>query len=144
MSGGAELGNRTLAIIKPNAMTARQQGKIIDRILKAGFEIVAARILTMDRESAERFYAVHRGRPFFEELVTFMSSGPCMPLVLEQTQAVEAFRTLLGATDPAKAEDGTLRRDFGASKGENAVHGSDSLETAESEVAFFFAPDDIL
>ncbi len=137
------MGNQTLAIIKPDAMGARQQGKIIDRILKADFQIRAARIIRMTKSQTEGFYEVHRGQPFYEELTTFMSSGPCMPMVLERDNAVEEFRTLIGATDPAQAAPGTIRKDFAASVGENAVHGSDSDKNAEKEVAFFFATGDI-
>ncbi|UCH62974.1 MAG: nucleoside-diphosphate kinase [Fidelibacterota bacterium] len=138
------MGNRTLAIIKPDAIRARRQGKIIDRILQAGFEIQAARIIRMTKSQAEGFYEVHRGRPFYEELTTFMSSGSCLPMVLEKEDAVEEFRKLIGATDPAQAAPGTIRKDFAASVGENAVHGSDSDENAEKEVAFFFTTGDIL
>jgi len=137
------MGNRTLAIIKPDALGARAQGKIIDRILQAGFSIKAVRLLHMTRVQAEGFYAVHNGRAFFEELTTFMSSGPCMPMVLEKGNAVDDFRTLIGATNPAEAAAGTIRKDFAANVGENAVHGSDSDENAEKEVAFFFAAGDI-
>lgn len=138
------MGNKTLAIIKPDAMAAHLQGKIIDRILKAGFQIRAARVIKMTKAQAEGFYEVHRGKPFFEELTTFMSSGPCMPMVLERENAIDAFRTLIGATDPAQATSGTIRKDFATSMGENAVHGSDFDENAEKEVAFFFAAGDIL
>jgi nucleoside-diphosphate kinase len=138
------MGNITLAIIKPDAVRAGFQGRIIDRILEAGFVIRAVRIIHMTRAQAEDFYAVHRGRPFYEELTTFMSSAPAMPLVLEKAGAVEEFRKLIGATDPAEAEKGTLRKDFAKNKGENAVHGSDSDENAQKEVAFFFAQADIL
>ena len=138
------MGNITLAIIKPDALGAKHQGKIIDRILEAGFEILAAKIMTMSKTQAEGFYDIHRGKPFFEELTTFMSSGPCMPMVLRKPHAVEQFRTLIGATDPQKAAPGTIRKEFAASMGENAVHGSDSDENAEKEVAFFFASGDIL
>ncbi|MBA7626183.1 MAG: nucleoside-diphosphate kinase [Calditrichaeota bacterium] len=138
------MGNRTLAIIKPDAINARQQGKIINRILQAGFQIRAARIIRMTKSQAEVFYEVHRGQPFYEELTTFMSSGSCMPMVLEKEDALDEFRTLIGATDPAQAASGTIRKDFAASVGENAVHGSDSDENAEKEVAFFFTTEDIL
>ncbi len=136
--------NITLAIIKPDAVGAGLQGRIIDRILGAGFVIRAARIIHMTRAQAEAFYAVHRGRPFYDELTAFMSSAPAMPLVLEKAGAVEEFRRLIGATDPAEAEKGTIRKDFAKNKGENAVHGSDSDENAQKEVAFFFAQADIL
>ncbi|MEE9162042.1 MAG: nucleoside-diphosphate kinase [Candidatus Neomarinimicrobiota bacterium] len=138
------MGNRTLAIIKPDAMRARHLGKIIDRILLGGFEIRAARLVQMSKPVADDFYAEHRGKPFFEELTRFMSSSPCMPMVLEKEDAVAAFRTLLGATDPAEAQPGTLRKEFARDKGENALHGSDSNENAEKEVAFFFAAEDIV
>ena len=138
------MDNRTLAIIKPDAINARHQGKIIDRILQAGFQIRAVRIIRMTKSQAEGFYEVHQGLPFYEELTTFMSSGPCLPMVLEKEDAVEEFRNLIGATDPAQAASGTIRKDFAASVGENAVHGSDSDENAEKEVAFFFAAGDIL
>ncbi|MCH7496400.1 MAG: nucleoside-diphosphate kinase [Candidatus Marinimicrobia bacterium] len=136
--------NRTLAIIKPDAIRARTMGKIIDRILEAGLEIRAARLLRLTKARADEFYAIHRGKPFFDELTTFMSSGPCFPMALEREEAVEVFRTLIGATDPAQANTGTLRKDFATSVGENAVHGSDSDEDAQKEVAFFFTPEDIL
>ena len=138
------MGNRTLAIIKPDAINARHQGKIIDRILQAGFQVRAIRTIKMTKSQAEGFYEVHRGRPFYEELTNFMSSGYCMPMILEKDNAVEDFRTLIGATDPAQAAPGTIRKDFAISMGENAVHGSDSDENAEKEVAFFFAAGDIL
>jgi nucleoside-diphosphate kinase len=140
----ADLGNTTLAIIKPDAMTAGHQGKIIDRIIEAGFHVRAARIIKMNKIQADGFYAVHTGKPFFEELTLFMSTGPCMPMVLEKENAVEEFRTLIGATDPSKAAPGTIRKDFAKNMGENAVHGSDSDENAEKEVAFFFPTEDIL
>ena len=138
------MGNQTLAIIKPDAIAGRHQGKIIDRILESGFTIRAIRTVKMSKLQAEGFYEVHRGKSFFEELTTFMSSGVCMPMVLEKDNAVETFRILIGATNPAEADPGTIRKDFAASVGENAIHGSDSDENAEKEVAFFFATGDIL
>ncbi|UCD39160.1 MAG: nucleoside-diphosphate kinase [Fidelibacterota bacterium] len=138
------MGTRTLAIIKPDAMGANHHGKILARIVDAGFQVQAARIIKMSKSQAEGFYEIHRGQPFFEELTAFMSSAPCMPMVLEKENAVEQFRQLIGATDPADAAAGTIRRDFASSVGENAVHGSDSDENAEKEVAFFFAVGDIL
>jgi nucleoside-diphosphate kinase len=138
------LGKITLAIIKPDAMAAGHHGKIIDRIIQAGFRIRSIRIIKMGKVQAEGFYAVHTGKPFFEELTLFMSSAPCMPMVLEKENAVEEFRALIGATDPAKAAPGTIRADFAKNMGENAIHGSDSDENAEKEVAFFFATEDIL
>ena len=138
------MGNITYTMIKPYAMKARNQGKIIDRILEAGFEIVAIRTVHMTLKQAEAFYEIHRERPFFKELTTFMSSGPIIPMVLKKANAVENFRKLIGATNPADAETGTIRKDFATNVGENAVHGSDSDENAEKEVAFFFATGDIL
>ena len=137
-------GNRTLAIIKPDALRARAMGKIIDRILENGLEIRAARLLQLTKARADEFYAIHQGKPFFEELTKFMSSGPCLPMALEKENAVEVFRDLIGDTDPAQANSGTIRKDFATSVSENAVHGSDSAENAEKEVAFFFTPEDIL
>lgn len=138
------MGNITLAIIKPDAMQAKNQGKIIDRFLQAGFNIKAARVMRLTMAQAENFYAIHRERPFFGELTKFMTSGAVMPLVLEKANAVEDYRNLIGATDPVEAADGTIRKDFAKNKGENAVHGSDSDENAQKEVAFFFAAGDIL
>jgi len=137
------MGDITLAIIKPDAMKANYEAKIIDRFLQAGFKIKATGIAHLTMAQAEDFYAVHRERPFFGELTRFMTSGPVMPLVLEKENAVEDYRKLIGATDPAEAEEGTIRKDFARNKGENAIHGSDSDENAEKEVAFFFAAGDI-
>ena len=136
--------NRTLAIIKPDAVDNGYTGKIIDRIISAGFKIRAVRLMHLSREQAESFYAVHRGRPFYNDLVDFMTSGPCMPMVLEHEDAVNAFRELIGATNPAKANEGTIRKDFAESVQNNAVHGSDSDKTAQKEIAFFYSTDQIL
>lgn len=130
--------DRTLAIIKPDAVENRTTGKIIDRILAAGFRIVAMRQERLSRRRAEQFYAVHRGKPFFDNLVEFMSSGSCVVMVLEKENAVKEFRELMGATDPTKANDGTIRKEFARDVQRNAVHGSDSKETAGKEIAFFF------
>ncbi len=138
------MSNRTLAIIKPDAVDNGYTGKIIDRIISAGFKIRAARLMHLSREQAESFYAVHRGRPFYNDLVDFMTSGPCMPMVLEHEDAVNAFRELIGATNPAKANEGTIRKDFAESVQNNAVHGSDSDENAQKEIAFFYSTDQIL
>ena len=138
------MSNRTLAIIKPDAVDNGYTGKIIDRIISAGFKIRAARLMHLSREQAESFYAVHRGRPFYNDLVDFMASGPCMPMVLEHEDAVNAFRELIGATNPAKANEGTIRKDFAESVQNNAVHGSDSDENAQKEIAFFYSTDQIL
>jgi len=129
---------RTLAIIKPDAVGQRLIGPIVQRIQEAGFEIRAMRLLRLSRGEAEGFYAVHRERPFFSSLTTFMSSGPVVVLALEAPDAIARWRTLMGATDPAKAEVGTLRRDFGRSIEENATHGSDAPETAVYEIGYFF------
>jgi len=131
-------GSQTLAIIKPDAVAGGTLGAILAHIEKAGFRIRAARLLVLSRQQAESFYEVHRGRPFYDELVAFMSSGPCMPVALERPDAVAAFRTAIGATDPAEAAPGTIRKLFAESKGRNAVHGSDSDENAAREIAFFF------
>lgn len=138
------MSNRTLAIIKPDAVDNGYTGKIIDRIISEGFKIRAARLMHLSREQAESFYAVHRGRPFYNDLVDFMTSGPCMPMVLEHEDAVNAFRELIGATNPAKANEGTIRKDFAESVQNNAVHGSDSDKTAQKEIAFFYSTDQIL
>lgn len=131
-------GNRTLAIIKPDAFGAGKAGKIVAHLEALGFRIVCARVLHMSKAEAGAFYEVHKGRPFYGELVEFMSSGPCMPLVLEKADAVAAYRTAIGATDPAEAAAGTVRKLFAESKGRNAVHGSDSDDNARQEGMFFF------
>lgn len=129
---------RTLSIIKPDAVAKNVIGQIYTRFENAGLKIVAARMAHLSRAETEKFYAVHKGRPFFEELVDFMSSGPVMVQVLEGENAVLKNRGLMGATDPKKAEKGTLRADFADDVGKNAVHGSDALETAQTEISFFF------
>ena len=131
--------NLTFGIIKPDALRAGNTGHIIQRIIEDGFKIRALKMLHMTLQQAEGFYAVHRERPFFPGLTEFMSSAPCVVMVLEKEGAVKAWRDLMGATDPAKADDGTLRKEFGASVGENAVHGSDSDENAAVEIAYFFS-----
>ena len=129
----------TFGIIKPDAVRARNAGKIIDRILGAGFGIRGMKLVHQTRKQAEGFYAVHTGKGFFDELTEFMSSGPCVVLALEKENAVPAWRELMGATNPADAADGTIRKDFAASIGENAVHGSDSDENAAIEISYFFS-----
>jgi len=131
-------GNQTLGIVKPDGVAGGNLGKIVAHIEAAGFAVRAARLVRLTRAQAEAFYEVHRGRPFYGELVEFMISGPCLPMALENADAVGAFRTLIGATDPAEAAEGTIRRLFAESKGRNAVHGSDSDENAAREIAFFF------
>ena len=133
------MSNITFGIIKPDAVAAGHSGKIIQRINEAGFKIRGLKALHLTLKQAEGFYAVHRERPFFAGLTEFMSSAPCIVMALEKDNAVKAWRDLMGATDPAKADDGTLRKDFGGSVGENAVHGSDSDENAAIEVAYFFS-----
>lgn len=129
---------RTLSIIKPDAVAKNVVGEIYARFEKAGLRVVAARMQQMTRVEAEGFYAVHRERPFFNDLVAFMSSGPVMIQVLEGEGAVLKHRDIMGATDPKQAEAGTIRADFASSIDENAVHGSDSLENAATEIAYFF------
>ncbi|MEW6361967.1 MAG: nucleoside-diphosphate kinase [Pyrinomonadaceae bacterium] len=133
------MSNLTFGIIKPDAVRAGNQGKIIDRIISAGFRIRAMKLVHLTKKQAEGFYAVHKGKGFFEELTDFMSSAPCIVLVLEKENAVKAWRDLMGATNPSEAAEGTLRREFAASIGENAVHGSDSEENAAIEIAYFFS-----
>jgi len=129
---------RTLAIIKPDAVKHRAIGAILQRYEKENFRIVEMKLVRLTKADAEKFYAVHRPRPFFDSLVTFMISGPVVVVLLEGEQAVERHRALMGATDPAKAVEGTLRKQHGRSIEENAVHGSDSAATAKDEIAFFF------
>ncbi|HVS21239.1 MAG TPA: nucleoside-diphosphate kinase [Pyrinomonadaceae bacterium] len=132
-------GNLTFAIIKPDAVRAGNAGKIIDRITAGGFRIRAMKMIDQSRAQAEGFYEGHRGKPFFAGLTEFMSSAPCIVMVLEKEGAVTAWRDLMGATDPAKADAGTIRKEFGSSVGENATHGSDSDENAAIEIAYFFS-----
>lgn len=133
------MSNSTFGIIKPDAVAAGHTGSIIQRILAGGFKIRGLKLIHMTRQQAEGFYAVHRERPFFAGLTEFMSSGPCVVMALEKVGAVKAWRDLMGATDPAKADAGTLRKEFGGSVGENAVHGSDSDENAAIEISYFFS-----
>jgi nucleoside-diphosphate kinase len=129
---------RTFAIIKPDAVKARKAGRILARIEDAGFTVRALRLTHLTKKEAEGFYAVHRERPFFASLTEFMSSGPCIVMALEASDAIKKWRALMGATDPAKAEAGTLRKEFGASIENNATHGSDAPETAAFELGYFF------
>ena len=129
---------RTFAIIKPDAVAAKHTGRIIQRIEEAGFTIRAMRLTHLTKREAEGFYAVHRERPFFPSLTTFMSSGPCIVMALEAPDAIRKWRTLMGATDPAKADAGTLRKEFGKSIETNATHGSDAPDTAAFELGYFF------
>ena len=131
--------NLTFGIIKPDAVRAGHTGSIIQRILDDGFGIRGLKLIQMTRKEAEGFYDVHREHPFFAGLTEFMSSAPCVVMALEKESAVKSWRDLMGATDPAKADEGTLRKQFGGSVGENAVHGSDSDENAAIEIAYFFS-----
>ena len=135
-------GTITLTIIKPDAVAAGHAGKIIDHILSAGFSIKAMKMVQLDSRTAGGFYAVHKERPFYNDLVSFMSSGPCVPMVLEKDNAVEDFRKFIGATNPSEAAEGTIRKLFAISIEANAVHGSDSDENAAIEAGFFFAQTD--
>jgi nucleoside-diphosphate kinase len=130
---------RTLAILKPDCVRQRLLGEVLRRIQEADFAIRAMRMTRLSKAEAEAFYAVHRKRPFFDDLTDFMSGGPCVPAVLEKEDAIADFRRLIGATDPDEADDGTIRADFAHSVQENIVHGADSPENAEREAAFFFA-----
>jgi nucleoside-diphosphate kinase len=137
-------GNYTLTIVKPDAFGANKSGKIIALLEEKGFAVKGARVLQLTKKQAGEFYAVHKGRPFYEELVQFMTSGPCMPLVLEKANAVLALRDAIGATDPAEAAPGTVRKLYAESKGRNAIHASDSDENAAREARFFFAESELL
>ena len=135
---------RTLTIIKPDAVAAGASGAILARLQDEGFRVVALRQRHLSKREAEGFYHVHRERPFFGELTAFMSSGPCLPVVLEREDAIAHLRRVMGATDPAKADAGTIRKRFGSNVGENAIHGSDAPATAREEVAYFFAGIELL
>ena len=135
---------RTLAVIKPDAVDRHLAGTIIQRIEREGFQIRAMRLLHLSRAQAEGFYAVHRERPFFGSLTTFMSSGPAIVLVLEAPDAIRRWRTLMGATDPAKADAGTIRKEFALSIERNATHGSDAADTAAFEIGYFFPGIDLI
>ena len=138
------MSERTLAMIKPDAVERRLAGRIIQRIEETGLQIRAMRRIHLSRGEAEGFYAVHRERPFFASLTAFMSSGPAIVLVLEAPDAIRKWRTLMGATDPARADDGTLRKEFAESIERNATHGSDATETAAYEIGYFFAGLDLI
>ena len=138
------MGNKTFAIIKPDAVKAGNTGKIYDRIIQAGFHIMSAKLLKLTEDQARGFYAVHKERPFFGDLIEFMTSSPCMVLALQKDNAVSSWRETIGATNPEDAEDHTIRKDFASNVQENAVHGSDSDENAEKEIAFFFSDGELL
>jgi nucleoside-diphosphate kinase len=137
-------GNTTLTIIKPDAFGANKAGKILALLEEKGFVTRAARVMQLTNAQAGEFYAIHRERPFYGELVQFMTSGPCMPIVLEKANAVSALRDAIGATDPAEAAAGTVRKLYAESKGRNAIHASDSDENAQREARFFFAETDLI
>lgn len=137
-------GHRTLAIVKPDAFGSGMTGKIIAHLEAAGFRILSARVARLSRAQAEEFYAVHRDRTFFQSLTAFMTSGPCMPLVLERSDAVAALRRAIGATDPREADEGTVRKLYAETKERNAIHASDSDENAARETHFFFPESELL
>ena len=137
-------GNRTLTIVKPDAFNSGKAGLIVAHLEKAGFKVIAARVMRLTETQAGAFYEVHRERPFFGSLVRFMTSGKCMPIVLERADAVAALRKTIGATDPAEAEAGTVRKLYAESKERNAIHASDSDENAERESRFFFPEADLV
>ena len=132
------MSDLTFAIIKPDAINNNYTGKIYNHILKEDFEILAAKLIRMSKKQAEGFYAIHKDKPFFEELTLFMSSGKCMVLALKKDDAVANWRKTIGATNPDEAEDGTIRKQFGISIDKNSVHGSDSIDNAKIEIDFFF------
>ena len=138
------MAERTFSIIKPDAVKAGHAGAILSRLEKAGFRVVALRLRSLSRAEAEGFYHVHMARPFFASLCGFMSSGPCITMVLERDGAIARLREIMGATDPAKAAAGTIRKDFGESIEQNAIHGSDSDENAKIEIGFFFAESELV
>ncbi len=135
---------RTLAILKPDCVRKNLTGEVIARIEKAGFKILAMKKTKLTKETAGGFYAVHKGRPFYDGLVEFMSSGPCVPIALEKENAIADYRSLIGATDPKDAADGTIRKLYADNKGENIVHGSDSVENGKIEIGFFFSNQELI
>ena len=135
---------RTLAILKPDCVRKELVGEVLRRIQEAGFRLCALKMVRMSKAEAEGFYAVHEDKPFFDDLTDFMSGGPCVPVVLEKENAIEDFRTLIGATDPDEAAEGTIRSDFAGSIQENIVHGSDSPENGRKETAYFFPEHEIV
>lgn len=136
--------SRTLAIVKPDAVASGKAGKIVAHLEDKGFRVLGMRMTRLTREQAGEFYAVHRERPFYGELVEFMTSGACVPIALEREDAVSQLREVIGATDPAEAAEGTVRKLYAESKGRNAIHASDSDENAVREIAFFFAESDLV
>lgn len=138
------MSNKTLAIIKPDAVNDNHVGEIIAMINKAGFKIKALKMMKLSVDAAKAFYEIHKEKPFYAELVEYMTSGPCVPIALEKENAVEDYRKLIGATDPAKAAEGTVRKLYARSVQFNAVHGSDSDENAAREIAFFFSSKELI
>jgi nucleoside-diphosphate kinase len=135
---------RTLAILKPDCVRKNLIGAVIKHIQEGGFKILSLKMMRLTKQGAEGFYEVHRGRPFFEDLTNFMSSGTCVPIALEKENAIADFRKLIGATDPAEADEGTVRKLYADSKGENIVHGSDSVENGKIEIAYFFPESELV
>jgi len=138
------LNNRTLAILKPDCVRKNLIGKVITHIQEAGFKIIAMKMIKLTPDAAKGFYEIHKERPFFNDLIAYMTSGPCVPIVLEKENAVEEFRKLIGATDPTKAEEGTIRKLYADNIQENIVHGSDSNENAAKEISHFFSRRELL
>ncbi len=138
------MGNRTLAILKPDCVRKNLIGQVIEKITEAGFEIKALKMVKLTKDTAGGFYEVHKERPFFNDLLNFMTSGPCVPMVLEKENAVAEFRKLIGATNPEEAEEGTIRKLFADNVEQNIVHGSDSDENAAKEIAHFFSRKELL
>ena len=135
---------RTLTILKPDCVRKELIGEVTRRIQEAGFNIVAMKMTRLTEDTAGGFYAVHKERPFYDELCEFMSSGPCVPMILEKENAIEDFREFIGATDPSEAEEGTIRADFADSVGENIIHGSDSVENGKKEANYFFTEAEVV
>lgn len=135
---------RTLAIVKPDAVSQKSIGEVVKRLESAGFRIVGMKMVNLSAEKAGAFYSVHRERPFYQSLITFMSSGPCVPVVLEGENVIERLRNLMGATDPAKAAEGTIRKDLASNVERNVIHGSDSEASAAIEIPFFFSQYELL
>ncbi len=138
------MGTKTLAILKPDCVRKNLIGEVIAKITEAGFKVIGMKMVKLNKESAAGFYEVHTGKPFFEGLLEFMTSGPCVPIALEKENAVEDFRTLIGSTDPTKADDGTIRKIFAESIRHNIIHGSDSDENAAKEISHFFSRKELL
>ncbi len=135
---------RTLTILKPDCVRKELIGEVTRRIQEAGFKIIAMKMTRLTKDTAGSFYAVHKERPFYDELCEFMSSGPCVPMILEKENAIEDFRELIGATDPSEADEGTIRADFADSVGENMIHGADSVENGKREANFFFSEQEVV